>query len=607
MFKGEKETYKDVTHQIPVPIMCNENYHESDVLHYCAECEVLICDRCGQTRHEMHRQVDFKHAAEEVKIQRRKVIDKAKAQIIVVEAKEKEQARLMNNSEQELEDTQTRAVETVERLIERLRVHETAMKMKLIVINKEQQKEHTKRLEELQLYVTQLKASIEHDERTLQQCTSLEILQANNAAFSLREEVLDNQEIKIYRPLHINYIVSQGASNISRPFVPGQIVASHTDPSKSVAEGKGLRETELEVQTNFKVTTRDSDGKQIYDEDDQLTVKIYSPTGEDKSEDIQVIEDCEDGSYTVRYKIQGVGLYQVRIEVNGRPLTGSPWSVQVTPHHYRIVFRSFEKGPSVFVFPLSIAENVRTGQIAVAGYSNKRIQLFNKQWKYLKTIGGGESRNALDIGHPISVAFLINDDVIFTREENAHREQMSVFTAQGQFIESFSGHVVRPLSVFVKSGGARDGQVIVSDVGDKKIKVLSPDGKDFLQSFSPPECSETAEFIFYHNGKFFASYQREDCVKVYSDEGKFLYDIGSSGSGDGEMIAPVGLAVDKYNQLIVCDAGNQRVQVFTLDGKYLYTITEESVDTPWFVAVSSKGDIWITDVTVAKHCIHVFS
>ena len=599
---------KEVTHQIPLPTMCKENYHESEALqYYCVECQIPICHRCGQTRHNQHGRVDLQHAAGDAKKQRRKVIEKAKAQIVVLEAKANEQTGLMNSSKQKLEDTQAKVTESTERLIERLREHETAMKMNLADIHKEQQKEHRKRLEDFQLYVTELKASIEHDESMLQECTSLEILQANNVAFSLQEDVLDKQKINIYRPQHVNYVLDEGVSNISRPFVPGHIVASHTDPSKSVAEGRGLREAELEVQTNFRVTTRDSDGNQFYDEGDQVTVKICSPTGEDKSEDIRDIEDRKNGCYTVRYKIQSVGLYQVRIEVNGRPLTGSPWSVQGTPHRYKITFQSVGQGQSVFVFPWSVAVNVRTGQIAVAGYNNKRIQLFNKQWKYLKTIGGGGFRNALDIGHPISVAFLRNDDVIFTREEIAHQEQMSAFTKQGQFVKSFSDHVVRPLSVFVKSEGARDGQVIISDVGEKKIKVLSPDGKDLLQSFSLPECSETAEFIFYYNGRFFASYQREDCVKVYSDEGKFLHDIGSSGSGDGEMISPVGLAVDNYNQLIVCDTGNQRVQVFTLDGTYLYSITEEIVENPWFVAVTSNGDMLITDVTVAKHCIHVFS
>lgn len=164
MFKGEKEKNKVVAHQIPFPIiMCKENYHESEALqYYCVECQVPICHRCGQTRHNQHRKVDMQLAAEDAKIRRKRVIEKAKERIVVVEAQAKEQTRLMKSSEKEIEDTLTKVTESTERLIERLREHETAMKMKLIDIYKEQQNEHTKRLDDVQLHVTQLKASIEH-------------------------------------------------------------------------------------------------------------------------------------------------------------------------------------------------------------------------------------------------------------------------------------------------------------------------------------------------------------------------------------------------------------------------------------------------------------
>ena len=46
------------------------------------------------------------------------------------------------------------------------------------------------------------------------------------------------------------------------------------------------------------------------------------------------IEDKEDGSYIVEYSPPHTGLYEVRIEVNGQPLDGSTWSVQVIPHQY---------------------------------------------------------------------------------------------------------------------------------------------------------------------------------------------------------------------------------------------------------------------------------
>ena len=204
------------------------------------------------------------------------------------------------------------------------------------------------------------------------------------------------------------------------------------------------------------------------------------------------------------------------------------------------------------------------------------------------------------IGHPMSLAFLRNDDLVFTHEFKAHEEQLSSYTANGGFIRGFSKHLVRPLSVFLKTEG--DGQVIVCDVGDNTIKVLSPDGTILLQSFSPSKCDDSPEFVFHKNGTFFASYIRQHCVKVFNNEGVFLYDIGSYECGEDQLNSPAGLAVDAYNQLIVCDSSNGRVQVFSLTGKFLYTMlagcapgTACALQKPWFVTVSSDNQILISD------------
>ena len=518
-------------------------------------------------------------------------MDRVKADVDFLEAKMKEQSRLMNNSEEEVVAAQNKVTETVEEIIGRLREHEAEMKSQLTKINKTQQSKYGTRLADLQLCVKQLKVSIEYDEGVLQKRDCLEILQADNAAFSLCEENLNIQEIELYRPRHVSYILSQEIMSVSRPLVLGEVIASHTDPSKSMAEGSGLKEAELGVETNFTVITRDSQGNQFYDEKDHVIVKMFTPEEENENKDIESIEYCKDGSYTVRYKPKTLGSHDVRIEVNGQPLTGSPWSIQVTPHRYKYTWSlsSGTRGLDTFVFPCSIALNERTGQIAIAGYRNKCIQLFENRWTYLRTIGGSR----YDIGHPMSVAFLWNNDLIFTHK-------MSVYSAHGKAIRIFSKHVIQPLSVFVKTEG--NGQVVVCDAGDQTIKVISPDGRDLLQSFSPPECNESPEFVFHKNGTFVVSYPRLHCVKVFSNEGVSLYDIGSFGSGDGQLNRPIGLAVDAFNQLIVCDTRNRRLQVFTLNGKFLYSIKPDPLkvfsyaNEPWFVTVSNNNEILICDV-----------
>ena len=94
-------------------------------------------------------------------------------------------------------------------------------------------------------------------------------------------------------------------------------------------------EAEAGTETNFTVTTRDSKGTQCYYEQDQLTVKICSQKEEEEE---TKIDDCKNGSYVVRYKPKSIGLRDISVEVNGQPLTGSPWRVQATGHQYKAIY-----------------------------------------------------------------------------------------------------------------------------------------------------------------------------------------------------------------------------------------------------------------------------
>ena len=156
-------------------------------------------------------------------------------------------------------------------------------------------------------------------------------------------------------------------------------------------------------------------------------------------------------------------------------------------------------------------------------------------------------------------------------------------------------------SAFVKTDD--DGHVIVCDTGDGKVKVLSPDGAELLQSFSAPDCNTAPGFVFYHHDMFFVSYFSRHCVKVFSKEGVFLYNIGSEGSGEGQFKLPRDIVIDAFDNLIVCDSENSRIQMFTLDEKFLTSFGEE-IQMPWAATVCKNGDLLVTDIK--KHFFVVF-
>ena len=589
---------QDVEDLIHRPVMCPQIYHENEALeYYCQDCNVCICHKCSVVSHNRHIMVDIQQAAEEQKMQMTQVFARVNDQVADVETKIMKQTELMKKSEEEICAAERMVTETVEDIIRNAREHETAIKTKLTEIKVTQQRDHAAKLENFQLFAAQLRSSVECGEGIVQRNIGPEILQEGHAVFSRCEELLTAEDIKICKPQHFSYCVNKEAINTVRRLAPGQVVASHTDPSQSLAEGKGLKEAELGAETNFTVTTRDSEGNQFYDEQDQVAVTIHVVTGED--EQIK-IEDCKDGNYTVRYKPKSVGLHDITVELNGKPLTGSPWRVQVTEHQYKALhsFGSRGKGPGEFYGPYSIAVSERTGNIAIADFANYRVQLFDSVWKYLGTIGD-KGPGAERITKPRSVAFTASDDVIVIHGELFRPSEMFLFSEHGQFIKHISQHLIDPLRVSVRT----DGHMIVCDVGNYSVKVLSPDGTELLQSFSSPDCDEFPWSAVYRQDMFFVSYGMADYVKVFSKEGVFLYDIGSEGSGDGQLNKPDGLTIDKFNNLIVCDKGNSRLQVFSLDGKFVNKVSE-GMDSPHSVAVTEDGNVLVCDPD--KHCIHVF-
>ena len=469
-----------------------------------------------------------------------------------------------------------------------------AIKTELAEINGAHQRAHTAKVEEFRSFAYELRRSVEQGEDILQRGISPEILQAGHAVFEHCEELLNDQEIQIYKPRRVTYRTNREVVNDRRHMVPGQLVEVHTDPLQSLAEGKGLETAELGAETCFTVTTRDPEGNQLYDKD-QVIVKVYSPTGENENKNV---EDSGDGKYTVRYKPKTVGYHQIAVEVNGKPLNGSPWNVQATPHNYeaRYSFGSRGKGRAEFDKPCSIAVSERSGNIAIADCANNQVHLFDSGWRYLGAIGN-KIGGAIRLGKPSSVAFAASGNIVVLHRQVPKAHRMSIFTEHGKFIKGISESLADPCRVSITS----DGRMIVCDRGDKSLKVLSSDGTKLLQSLNDPKCTGTPWFAVQHQGMFLASYGGDDCVvKVFNKEGRFLYNIGSA---HAQLRLPRGMAIDKFNNLVVCDSYNSKLQIFTLDGKFLGSVNEE-MEHPLSVAVSMRAELLVCDLEA--RCIHVY-
>ena len=103
-----------------------------------------------------------------------------------------------------------------------------------------------------------------------------------------------------------------------------------------------------------------------------------------------------------------------------------------------------------------------------------------------------------------------------------------------------------------------------------------------------------------YNNHLIVSDRGEHCIKVHDRDGKFVYQFGKKGEGEGEFNSPRCLSVNKAGHLMVCDQWNHRVQVFELSGKFLKKFEENGsgigeFDRPISTAVLSDGRIAVTE------------
>lgn len=61
-------------------------------------------------------------------------------------------------------------------------------------------------------------------------------------------------------------------------------------------------------------------------------------------------------------------------------------------------------------------------------------------------------------------------------------------------------------------------------------------------------------------------------IQVYDVDGKFLFCFGEEGEGQGQLKDPIQTVFDKEGRLWVCDSDNHRLSIFTADGKFLKII-----------------------------------
>ena len=97
----------------------------------------------------------------------------------------------------------------------------------------------------------------------------------------------------------------------------------------------------------------------------------------------------------------------------------------------------------------------------------------------------------------------------------------------------------------------------------------------------------------------------EHRIAVFSQEEELVRTFGSWGGGKGEFKFPYGVAVSPDDHhLYVSDNNNHRVQIFTLEGRYVREFGTDQLKCPIDLTVTLDGSVLVADRNY--NCVAVF-
>jgi streptogramin lyase len=97
------------------------------------------------------------------------------------------------------------------------------------------------------------------------------------------------------------------------------------------------------------------------------------------------------------------------------------------------------------------------------------------------------------------------------------------------------------------------------------------------------------------NGNIWVSDRVNNRITEYGPSGSFIRQINAHASTDGAISEPRGLAISPAGNVWVAENGNKRLQEFSPTGAFITKITNAAFVEPWGVATGSGGTLWVSD------------
>ena len=291
----------------------------------------------------------------------------------------------------------------------------------------------------------------------------------------------------------------------------------------------------------------------------------------------------------------------------GLPIYEQPPEKPVAGPEGQVIIGRLGGGRGQFSSPAGVAVD-HQGNVYVADSGNNRIQKFDQDGNFLGafgTAGGGQGQ----FNEPWGVA-VDGEGNIYVADTWNHRIQK--FDSNFRFLKAWGGAFLEvgkrqpgPLELFGPRSIAidADGNLWVTDTGDKRILKFDPDGNPLAQyggaGSGPGQFNEPVGIAIAPSGEILVADTWNLRIQRFSPNFDYLGEMPVQSWGSHGVTDKPYLAVLDDGRIVASDPANGAVLVFDSAGQQVAAwrapVSGAEVSRPVGVAVSGTGDVWIAD------------
>jgi tripartite motif-containing protein 71 len=138
--------------------------------------------------------------------------------------------------------------------------------------------------------------------------------------------------------------------------------------------------------------------------------------------------------------------------------------------------------------------------------------------------------------------------------------------------------------------------VYVMDAGNARVQKFDLNGRYITEFGMPPGINLGWGLAVDANGNAWVAAQGSDALMQFDASGNFVRWLGSTGSANGQFVAPDAIAFATNGDIWVGDQGNNRLQRFNTAGAWQQSLgANNQIASVWSVATDTGGNVYVVD------------